>query len=326
MAIRAAKLTGLILSALVAVTGAASAVEQDDSWFDPPPKAKSSETTSSPPAAQGAAKPAARPVEAAGQDESNPRVLKKFRAHLRRYGSWARHEQLGLVWIPNRAVIGDSFTPYLSSGHWEVAGADRWVWVSDYPFGWIVFHYGRWAWTEDLGWVWIPGTVYSDAWVAWDFYPRSVYVGWWPTPPPFIWIEGRLVWVGYYRDYYPRYIYVRRADFYSRDLRGYAFTPSGSYQVPRFAASPTVSYPSASGAAAPTQQSSAPPPLYRSPADPVRTISRPPPQTTAGPSPQSAGSVRSGVVTRSATSRRSISTMAVSRKAASGISVRRTRR
>jgi len=67
---------------------------------------------------------------------------------------------------------------------------NNWVWMSDYPFGGIVFHYGRWVWIESVGWAWVPGRRYAPAWVVWRVPSDSYdYVGWAPAPPDYGWLE-----------------------------------------------------------------------------------------------------------------------------------------
>jgi hypothetical protein len=56
-----------------------------------------------------------------------------------------------------------------------------WLWVSDEPFGWAVYHYGRWGWANDIGWYWVPGTRWAPAWVAWHRTDEDV--AWAPLPP-----------------------------------------------------------------------------------------------------------------------------------------------
>jgi hypothetical protein len=132
--------------------------------------------------------------------ETDPRALTEFRPTLDAYGSWVEHPSYGLVWAPRRDVVGDGFAPYVTSGRWALDTAGDWVWVSDYPFGSIVFHYGRWAYVSDSGWVWVPGYRYAPAWVSWRVPTGSyAYVGWAPLPPDYGWFGGVSVslWWGY---------------------------------------------------------------------------------------------------------------------------------
>ena len=99
--------------------------------------------------------------------ETDARALTEFRPTLDAYGGWVEHPSYGLVWVPRRDVVGEGFAPYVTSGHWALDTAGDWVWVSDYPFGSIVFHYGRWAYVSDSGWVWVPGYRYAPAGASW---------------------------------------------------------------------------------------------------------------------------------------------------------------
>jgi hypothetical protein len=56
-----------------------------------------------------------------------------------------------------------------------------WLWVSNEPFGDIVYHYGRWVYDTNEGWLWVPGYVWGPGWVAWR--DTGEYVGWFPLPP-----------------------------------------------------------------------------------------------------------------------------------------------
>jgi hypothetical protein len=132
--------------------------------------------------------------------ETDARALTEFRPTLDAYGGWVEHPSYGLVWVPRRDVVGEGFAPYVTSGHWALDTGGDWVWVSDYPFGSIVFHYGRWAYVSDSGWVWVPGYRYAPAWVSWRVPTGSyAYVGWAPLPPDYGWFGGVSVslWWGY---------------------------------------------------------------------------------------------------------------------------------
>lgn len=129
-------------------------------------------------------------------DDADPAALTEFSPVLAAHGRWSRHPRYGLVWQPHEAIVGSGFTPYVSAGHWALDAAGDWVWVSDYAFGWVVFHYGRWAWASDAGWLWVPGRRYAPAWVVWRVPTANyAYVGWGPAPPRYVWIDGRAVWL-----------------------------------------------------------------------------------------------------------------------------------
>jgi hypothetical protein len=110
-----------------------------------------------------------------------------------------QHPTYGTVWVPRSDVVGSDFAPYVSSGHWALDDDDNWIWVSDYPFGRVVFHYGRWVWVGGTGWAWVPGYRYAPAWVYWRVPTSSyAYVGWAPMGPDYIWYNGYAVsfWYG----------------------------------------------------------------------------------------------------------------------------------
>lgn len=134
-------------------------------------------------------------------EDRDPSALTDFDPYLRDYGTWVDHPHYGTVWVPERRVVGSRFSPYVTRGHWSLTTAGDWIWVSDYPFGWVVFHYGRWVWTPDYGWGWIAGRRYSHAWVEFrTFTSPYAYIGWGPLPPRYIWRGGMAVAIG---RYYP---------------------------------------------------------------------------------------------------------------------------
>ncbi len=120
-----------------------------------------------------------------------------FRDRLSPYGSWVETPGYGLVWVPASRVVGPDFSPYVSAGHWELTEEGDWLWVSDYEWGAIPFHYGRWVWAGDMGWAWVPGRVYSPAWVTWRV-GADGYIGWAPLPAWYYWVGG----VAYYHHHH----------------------------------------------------------------------------------------------------------------------------
>src|SRR5688572_25971821 len=100
----------------------------------------------------GVDEPAAVPAPAHDPVDADPRALSEFRPVLDKYGDWVQDTQYGLVWVPAQRFVGDDFAPYLTRGRWALDTAGDWVWVSEYPFGDVVFHYGRWVWVVGLGW------------------------------------------------------------------------------------------------------------------------------------------------------------------------------
>lgn len=208
-------LIALILP-LFSFSRSASAAEESG-WFDTPaapasPPAQTQPAPSPVPAAPLASEmPSLAPsplLEEGGapyappetiETDADPRALSDFRPTLDPYGYWTDHPNYGTVWIPHREVVGPNFAPYVSSGRWALDDTGQWIWVSDYPFGRVVFHYGRWAWVTGTGWAWVPGYRYAPAWVTWRVPTGSyAYVGWAPMGPDYIWYNGVAVsyWYG----------------------------------------------------------------------------------------------------------------------------------
>jgi hypothetical protein len=173
----------------------------DSGWFDPASAGPADPAPAPAPqyepptiTEQGAPAPASQPVA----EDADPSALTTFRPALDPYGSWVSDPKYGTVWVPHREAVGPDFAPYVSRGHWALTADDDWIWVSDYPFGWAVFHYGRWVWIGGRGWAWVPGRTYANAWVVWRVpsagYP---YVGWAPMPPSWVWMNGYAVTLWY---------------------------------------------------------------------------------------------------------------------------------
>lgn len=129
-------------------------------------------------------------------EDTDPSALRVFDAHLAPYGSWVEDAVFGRVWVPARTTVGEDFAPYVTAGRWTLSSAGHWIWLSDHPFGWVVFHYGRWVFSPALGWSWIPGRSYAPAWVVFRTAGYGdTYLGWAPLPPRYIWRSGRAVWL-----------------------------------------------------------------------------------------------------------------------------------
>jgi hypothetical protein len=171
----------------------------DSGWFDPPtagPADPAPDPNYDAPTAaeQGARAPAPQPPV----EDADPSALTTFRPALDPYGSWVSDPKYGTVWVPHREAVGADFAPYVSRGHWALTADDDWIWVSDYPFGWAVFHYGRWVWIAGSGWAWVPGRTYANAWVVWRVPSAGyAYVGWAPMPPSWVWMNGYAVTLWY---------------------------------------------------------------------------------------------------------------------------------
>lgn len=127
-------------------------------------------------------------------EDVDPRALEDFREPLAPHGAWIDDPNYGTIWVPDARVVGPDFTPYQTAGHWELTADADWLWVSDYAWGDIPFHYGRWVWVEGRGWGWVPGRVWAPAWVVWRTGPYG-YVGWGPCPPTWGWYGGSAVWL-----------------------------------------------------------------------------------------------------------------------------------
>lgn len=205
-------------SALLALLLAGPAVAQEGElkWEDAPAEGDD------PAASQSVAPtPAPAPAAPAAQyDDRDPRALTDFAAELEPYGYWRDDPTYGRVWVPNESAVGANFAPYVTSGHWALDTNGDWIWVSDYSFGWVVFHYGRWVWISGVGWAWIPGRQYAPAWVVWRVgSPGYAYVGWAPMPPEYVWVDG--VAVGVWFGLYTPWVFCPSAYVYHHHMHSY---------------------------------------------------------------------------------------------------------
>ncbi len=209
--------------------GSAAAQADDGGWFDDSSRraaeqerqsadpAPPSEPDYSPPPPNFQERPAAPPAATEEVIEDDPeahqKAVEEFAPRLEPYGRWVDDSRYGRVWVPSRTIVGSEFVPYSTGGHWSLTPDDDWIWVSDYPFGSITFHYGRWVWTTGSYWGWVPGYVYAPAWV--DFHVGAVgYIGWAPLAPRYVWRSGAFVSVGLWGAprvvFCPtRYVFVR---------------------------------------------------------------------------------------------------------------------
>lgn len=103
-----------------------------------------------------------------------------FSPSLDPYGNWLVLPGYGRAWQPAQQYVGADFYPYGTGGRWLYTNAG-WVFDSDYPFGWAVFHYGRWYRDVTWGWLWLPGKTWAPAWVSWR--AGGPYIGWAPLGP-----------------------------------------------------------------------------------------------------------------------------------------------
>jgi hypothetical protein len=102
-----------------------------------------------------------------------------FYSNLSPHGSWLVSAEYGRVWQPY--VYRGGWNPYYD-GHWAYSDCG-WVWVSDYGWGAIPYHYGTWVMDPEFGWVWVPGTIWAPSWVVFRTGPD--YIGWAPVSPRF---------------------------------------------------------------------------------------------------------------------------------------------
>ena len=179
--------------------------------------------------------------------DTDASALVVFNEQLDGYGVWVQTADYGLVWVPDESAVGPDFKPYVTNGHWAIQEDGDWVWVSTYPFGWVVFHYGRWTWSSKYGWVWVPGREYSPAWVVWRVpQPGYTYIGWAPAPPIYYWVDGVAVsvWVTPYTPYIfcdsrylfsyhvHRHIYYRPPYVYRAHRATTPYHPAGARRAP----------------------------------------------------------------------------------------------
>jgi hypothetical protein len=186
---RLALLGAISLGTLLPSAPALAQSADDSGWFDAPPAPEPTPEPYYEEPVVGDPGPASVPQTDIA--DTDPSALTTFRPALDPYGAWVADSTYGTVWVPNRDVVGADFAPYVSRGHWALTADDDWIWVSDYPFGWAVFHYGRWVWISGNGWAWIPGRTYANAWVVWRVPTAGyAYVGWAPMPPTWGWRNG----------------------------------------------------------------------------------------------------------------------------------------
>lgn len=214
--------------------GGAAAQTDDGGWFEgapppaeraapaPNPESAPSEPDYSPPPPNFQEPAPVAPESPAEVDEDDPeaqrRAVEEFSPRLQPYGTWVDDSRYGRVWVPSRSIVGGEFVPYSTAGHWALTPDDSWIWVSDYPFGAVTFHYGRWVWASSSYWAWVPGYVYAPAWV--DFHVGAAgYIGWAPLAPRYGWRHGSFFSVGIWGPapvvFVPtRYVFVRSMPHY----------------------------------------------------------------------------------------------------------------
>lgn len=102
----------------------------------------------------------------------------QFYDELAPHGTWMQDPNYGYVWSPRG--VGRDFRPYYSNGRWAMSNMGN-IWMSDYAWGSIPFHYGRWYHSDFYGWLWIPGSQWAPSWVIWR--EGGGYYGWAPMGP-----------------------------------------------------------------------------------------------------------------------------------------------
>jgi hypothetical protein len=237
---RNGKLWALVAVLFTGLWAGAAAAQNDEGWFegeqperptlriegkgqyDPPPPDFQSQPSGeySAPVDEGDDEDPAtdESTDPDGPDEQQ-RGEREFSPHLAPYGYWVSDPVYGRVWVPQRRIVGEGFAPYSTAGHWELTPEDEWLWVSDYPFGWVTFHYGRWVWASGGVWGWVPGYTYAPAWV--DFrIGAGGYIGWGPLAPYSVWRNGLFVSIGGYHRHRP-YVYCPTNYVFSRSVHRY---------------------------------------------------------------------------------------------------------
>lgn len=185
--------------------------------------------------------------------DTDPSALTDFREPLEDYGTWSDDATYGTVWYPDATVVGTDFAPYQTSGHWELDENNDWMWVSDYDWGYIPFHYGRWVWIGGRGWGWIPGRVYAPAWVSWRMTDYG-YIGWAPMAPSWYWFGGNAVTV--WNTPYSAYVFCPSTYVFNRRVHTYIVRDRdviqrvGAHSRPYRPARPSVSASAASARSA----------------------------------------------------------------------------
>jgi hypothetical protein len=124
--------------------------------------------------------------------DTDPSALSDFSATLDPNGTWVEDPVFGMVWVPSVEQVGATFQPYDTAGSWGYVDGDS-IWMSDFAWGWVCFHYGRWALSAGR-WVWIPGRRYAGAWVSWRVSDGDDgTIGWAPMAPTWSWIGGSAI-------------------------------------------------------------------------------------------------------------------------------------
>ena len=108
---------------------------------------------------------------------------------LNYYGNFFMANGYGYVWQPYgfaNSMVG--FDPY-SMGAWLYSPGLGYSFASQYPWGWLPYHYGSWAFLGGgVGWAWVPGGGYNNGWYYNRFQPTPTVArapaGWTAATPP----------------------------------------------------------------------------------------------------------------------------------------------
>ncbi len=96
---------------------------------------------------------------------------------LNYYGSYFYAPGFGYAWQPYgfaNSMLG--FDPY-SAGAWIFAPGFGYSFASQYPWGWLPYHYGSWAFLgSGIGWAWVPGGNYGSGWYGNGFHSAPVVI------------------------------------------------------------------------------------------------------------------------------------------------------
>jgi hypothetical protein len=113
-----------------------------------------------------------QPAQATAEDAA------LFYEELSQYGNWVDYQDYGPVWYPTK--VEEGWRPYVNGRF--TPSEQGWVFETDEPFGWAVYHYGNWMPSEEYGWLWVPGRTWYPNTVAWR--SSDDYIGWACIPPP----------------------------------------------------------------------------------------------------------------------------------------------
>lgn len=134
-------------------------------------------------------------------------------------------DEMVFIWKP--ALNDGVWSPY-TNGRWEYT-TSGWMWVSNYSWGWAVYHYGRWWNSPKYGWVWLPGYVWAPAWVRWRI--LEGYIGWCPLSPFAEWkiAEGITVYNYNYNGRDADWVFVEKGNFIN-EINSANIVPSTGYK------------------------------------------------------------------------------------------------